>query len=111
MKGKKIINVLKGDLSMYSGGYQKGDKRKMTEEEKYEWKKFRESGLLWFINSILHLFGYAIVVEYEQGQLISVMPKRVCFRGFEESANTEGYERVTKYLNKEIKSLLGDLEK
>lgn len=26
------------------------------------WEDFRESGLLWFINTILHVFGWAIVV-------------------------------------------------
>ena len=29
------------------------------------WKEFRESGLLWFINTILHMFGWAIVVDVD----------------------------------------------
>ena len=32
--------------------------------ERKEWNEFRQTGLLWFINSILHLFGWAIVLSY-----------------------------------------------
>ena len=31
------------------------------------WKEFRESGLLWFVNTILHTFGWALVAELEDG--------------------------------------------
>lgn len=27
------------------------------------WEEFKDNKLLWFINSILHLFGWAIVLE------------------------------------------------
>lgn len=33
----------------------------MVEEK--SWEEFRESGLLWLINTTLHVFGWAIVFE------------------------------------------------
>ena len=51
----------------------------MDEENKKEpvtkktWTEFREIGLLWFINTILHMFGWAIVVEVDNGEVINTI--------------------------------------
>ncbi len=73
--------------------------------EKRSWKEFKESGLLWFINTILHLFGWAIVCSIDN-EIIEVYPARTSFRGFSEICNKQGYEKVTEYLNENIKDLL-----
>ena len=44
----------------------------MTNEK--SWKEFRESGLLWFINTTLHVFGWALVAEFEEGEITRVYP-------------------------------------
>jgi len=85
--------------------------RKLTSEgnimvEKREWKEFRETGLLWLINQTLHLFGWAIVLEIEEEDIINVYPARVKFRGFDGESNTQGYIKVSEYLSKNIKDLL-----
>lgn len=69
------------------------------------WEQFRETGLLWLINSILHLFGWAIVCEVSEDKVISVYPARVTYRGFTEQDNTEVYRKFTKYLSNNIKDL------
>lgn len=70
------------------------------------WKEFRESGLLWFINSTLHLFGGAIVVEVDkENNVTNAWPAKVIFRGFDEKSTTEGYQKVTNYLADNIKEL------
>jgi hypothetical protein len=75
---------------------------------KKTWKGFREAGLLWFINQILHLFGWAIVMEIDkEGNVTDCYPARVEFRGFSEKDNTEGYIKLTEHL----KSIIDDLEK
>ena len=68
--------------------------------EKKSWDEFRESGFLWWINMILHTFGWAIVCEYDQQneKITDVYPARVKFRGFNEDSNSRGYERVSKYM-------------
>jgi hypothetical protein len=69
----------------------------MVEEK--EWKEFRESGLLWWINMILHTFGWSIVYQFnDDGQITRVYPARVKFRGFNESGNTDGYRKVSAYM-------------
>lgn len=75
---------------------------------KKTWKEFRETGLLWWINMILHTFGWAIVadVEQETGEIKNCYPARVKFRGFEIEDNTEGYIKVSEYLQGEVKELL-----
>lgn len=65
-------------------------------------KEFRESGLLWLINTTLHVFGWAIVWNQDTDEMY---PARVKFRGFDEKNNTKGYINVTKYLQENIKEL------
>ena len=76
-----------------------------------DWKEFRDSGLLWFINTILHLFGWAIVMEMDNDEILDVYPARVEFRGFSEDRNARGYEQVTKYLQDNIYKLSEEVKK
>lgn len=71
------------------------------------WEEFRETGLLWWINMILHTFGWVIVFEYENqsGELVRVFPARTKFRGFSEKHNVEGYIKVSEYLKDNISEL------
>ena len=71
------------------------------------WDEFRESGLFWFVNTILHTFGWALVLEFNDDKITRVYPARVKFRGFTEKLNTNGYRKITKYLKENI----DDLEK
>lgn len=66
---------------------------------KKTWKEFKDSGLLWWINMILHTFGWAIVFSVEEdGEIKDIYPARVKFRGFDEKTNTKGYINVSKYI-------------
>lgn len=78
--------------------------------ERKKWEEFRDNGMLWFINSILHLFGYAIVYEFENGEIKDVFPARVKFRGFSEESNTKGYQKISKYLQENIDKLVEETE-
>lgn len=75
---------------------------------KKSWEEFRESGLLWFVNQTLHLFGWAIVVEIDDGNITSVYPARVKFRGFPEKSNAEGYIKVSKFLKENADALYNE---
>lgn len=78
--------------------------------ERRTWEDFRKTGLLWFANTILHAFGWAIVVELEKGKLIDAYPARVCFRGFDEATNTTGYRKVAHYMAKEAEKLVEEAD-
>lgn len=74
--------------------------------EKKSWEEFREAGLLWWVNRVIHLFGWAIVVEVDDGGSVIAYPARVKFRGFDEKTETKGFIGLTSY----IKSLIAELE-
>lgn len=67
------------------------------------WEEFRESGLMWFVNTVLHTFGWALVYNPETKE---AYPSRCKFRGFSEDINTNGYNKVTEYLKENIDELL-----
>ena len=78
---------------------------------KKNWEEFRETGLLWFVNSFLHIFGWAIVFSFDQNKNISqVYPARVKFRGFDQNVNDEGYKKVTNFLNDNITDLINETQ-
>lgn len=74
--------------------------------KKKTWEEFRKTGLLWFVNAIIHVFGWAIVVEVEDGKIIDSYPARVKFRGFDEASNTIGYKNVSEYMKENASELL-----
>ena len=73
--------------------------------ERKSWDEFRGSGLLWFINSILHVFGWAIVIDVQNSVVTDAYPARVKFRGFSEDVQSEGYRKVSNYLEGNISEI------
>jgi hypothetical protein len=71
------------------------------------WREFQEAGLLWWINRILHTFGWAIVFLVEDnGDISDVYPARVKFRGFCEKDEEAGFVALTKRIAADIPELL-----
>jgi len=71
--------------------------KKMLEEK--NWQEFRESGLMFFINQILHAFGWALVVELDdESNVTKAYPARTKFRGFGKVSIDKGYKNIAKYL-------------
>ena len=78
---------------------------------KKTWKQFQDSGLLWWINMILHTFGWAIALNVnEEGEITDAFPARVKYRGFGEKENTDGYIRVSKYIKENVDDLVEEAE-
>ena len=75
--------------------------------EQKSWAEFRNTGMLWWINNALHIFGWSIVVETDDtsGAVINAYPARVKFRGFAEESNDKGYRRVSDYMADNAKQL------
>lgn len=75
------------------------------------WKEFRDSGFLWWINMILHTFGWAITVDVDNsGELIDCYPSRVRYRGFSENINSDGYKKISQYMSENADDLLLEAE-
>ena len=63
------------------------------------WSEFRDTGLLWLINSILHLFGWCIVIERDDNNnFTGAYTAKTDFRGFSEKSNTKNYKKITEYM-------------
>lgn len=65
------------------------------------WDEFRATGLFWWINSLLHIFGWCLVVEVSDSEPKIVKrcyPARTVFRGFDELTNDNGYGKVNQYM-------------
>lgn len=74
---------------------------------KKTWDEFRESKMLWFANRLLHVFGWAIVVELnEDGTVGEAYPARVKFRGFGDESETNGFIGITEYMMANVEELL-----
>lgn len=74
---------------------------------KKSWNEFRATGLFLFINSILHAFGWSLVVELDRDSMkvTNCYPARVKFRGFSEDAVEESYARIGKYIKENAEQL------
>lgn len=72
---------------------------------KKDWSEFRNTGLLVFINQFLHIFGWAIALEYEDGIVKDVYPVRTKFRGFSEENVSNAYIKLSKYMLDNAKEL------
>ena len=80
--------------------------------EKKTWREFQETKLLWWINRILHTFGWAIVIDQlEDGTVTGAYPARVSFRGFDYDVEEAGFEGITKYMKDNADSLLLEVKR
>ncbi len=79
----------------------------VTMVNKKSWQEFRDTGLLWWINMVLHTFGWAIAldIDEETREVTNSYPARVRYRGFDEDNNTLGYQKVSKYLKDNVEEI------
>jgi hypothetical protein len=67
--------------------------------KKQTWSQFHKTGLLWWVNRSLHLFGWAICIEIDdKNDIIGVFPARVKFRGFNEETESENFITLSEYM-------------
>lgn len=78
--------------------------------QKRDWKEFQDSGMLWWINRMLHLFGWVICFDFDNGELKEVYPARCKFRGFSPTCETEGFKQVTEFMLKNANDLIKDCD-
>ncbi len=89
----------------------KNNNKKMVEGK--TWEEFRKSGLLLIINQVLHIFGWAIVVEIDcsnSNKILKIYPARVKFRGFSRICTEHAYTQVSKYMKENASELLEESE-
>ena len=70
------------------------------------WNEFRESEIMWMVNTILQVFGWSIVVEMDDDKVTDVYPARVKYRGFTQKTNSKGYIKLSNYMQENADELL-----
>lgn len=73
---------------------------------KREWSEFREAKMFWFINRIIHIFGWAIALEMKDDIITDVYPIRTKYRGFSEKSESDGFIGITEYMLENAEELL-----
>jgi hypothetical protein len=62
------------------------------------WKSFEEAGMLWFVNRLLHIFGWVIVFVEDTGtgEIQEVWPARTTMLGFELEEDEAGQRKFVE---------------
>lgn len=69
------------------------------------WQEFRDSGALWFVNTLLHVLGIALVFQEQDDGTAVVYPTRTVFRGFGKDAQDRGFKNLHRYLAENIETI------
>lgn len=73
--------------------------KKDTTRNSDAWVEFRGAGFLWWVNRILHVFGWAINVVLENdGRISDAYPSRVAFTCFSADAEEDGVSKLRQYM-------------
>lgn len=80
---------------------------------RHTWVEFREAGMLWVANRVLHLFGWTIVmvVDDETDELKGAHPARTEWRGFPRDREELGYTRVSEWMAKAGAAILEETKR
>lgn len=76
--------------------------------ERKSWDDFACSGMIWFVNRMLHIFGWGIVIERDQHYpfpITDVYPARTDALGFSETDDRESREIFINTLKEDRFSL------
>lgn len=66
--------------------------------KKKTWEEFHNTWLLFFINSFLHIFGWAICLDFKDDKVIGVYPSRCKFRGFDNEIVSSSYIKLSEWM-------------
>lgn len=58
--------------------------------DRQTWEDFDRTKTLWWINRILHTFGWSIVLEYNDGKVVDAYPARTGWLGFSREVDEAG---------------------
>lgn len=76
------------------------------------WAEFRETGLFWLINTMLQVFGWSLVYDYDHKakEITRVYPARTKFRGFDTNTQEAAHRMIGKYMAENAQELKKESE-
>lgn len=79
--------------------------------ERRSWDEFRETGLPWYVNQIMQVFGWSLAFDIdEEGKIKEAFPVRTKFRGFSDEVINRNTKKLTQYMIDNGKELLMDAD-
>ena len=79
--------------------------------EEKTWLDLQKTGLIMFINTFLHIFGWCIILEAEDdGTFKRAYPARTKWRGFSSDSMDRAYKKITNEMKENIDQLIKDVE-
>ena len=74
---------------------------------KEQWQLFRDAGLLWFVNNLLHIFGWCIFI-LEDG---SAVPEQISsFTGFPRESELRNKRKMAVDMRENAQNLINNLD-
>lgn len=76
--------------------------------ERKTWEEFRQHGFIFWINMLLHTFGWIIVIELDEDSntIKDIYPARSKFRGFSDESMKKGFIKISEYMKDNADILL-----
>ena len=99
-----IIDTRLEELDASKGSYATDTARKTVSSENNlelsAWAKFHSSGMVWFVNRVLQVFGWAIHIKVDDSnRVIGAYPAKVKCAGFSEEKDKAELGKISKYLS------------
>ena len=75
------------------------------------WEEFRETGLFMLVNTFLQIFGWSLVVNYDENpetkekKNYRVYPARTKYRGFSQDSYVKAYKKISKFMKENAEEL------
>lgn len=77
--------------------------------QRRSWTEFQQAGLLWWVNRMLHLFGWCVVFEFDDDGNMEVYPALTDMRGFTPDSDADGFVKLTNHLRDNAGQLVHDV--
>jgi len=80
---------------------------------RHSWSELRETGVLWWVNRSIHIFGWVIIVatDDETDEVVDVYPARTEWRGFDYDAEERGHRRLTAWMRRAGEALKQEVDR
>ena len=79
--------------------------------DKKTWQEFQQTGLVWWINRQLHLFGWSLVLMQDKDtkEVFDAFPARTSWKGFDRKDEEERFKTLTEYLAANVNDLVKEV--
>jgi hypothetical protein len=106
-----MTETIAGESTDAVNGKKDMSKKEKPSMRRVSWEFMEESGILWYINTMIAVYGVYIAIKRDKnGKRPIAIPCRTSFRGFEDRINDEQIVKLSRYLATCASELLEEAE-